>query len=291
MVDKIMTAKQAVKKYINNSDMIFVGGFGHAIPFAIAQEIVRQKIYQLHLVKTGADIVFDMLVASGCAQSLTCGWYGNPGIGISNIISQAVESGKLELTESTNFSMMLRLHAGKLGIPFIPSPILSDGDLANSISDVKSIMCPFSDTKIQAHGALNPDVAIVHAQRSDIDGNVQLWGSIGDTLDGCEASKKIICSVEDICEGDEILLTPHLTKLPAHKVVAVIKQPFGAYPSYLHGFYQRDEKYYENHSANTKDASKIEEWLDTVVFRHLDFNSYLKSLPDDLLKELEWSDT
>ena len=167
-----MTAKQAVKKYINNSDMVFVGGFGHAIPFAIAQEIVRQKICQLHLVKTGADIVFDMLVASGCAQSLTCGWYGNPGIGVSYIISQAVASGKLKLTESTNFSMMLRLHAGKLGIPFIPSPILSDGDLADSISEVKSIICPFSNTKIKAHGALNPDVAINcdDAVNNDCDG-------------------------------------------------------------------------------------------------------------------------
>ncbi len=286
-----MTAQEAVKKYINDSDMVFVGGFGHAIPFAIAQEIVRQKKCRLHFVKTGADIVFDMLVAGGCAQNLTCGWYGNPGIGMSNIISQAVTSGKLELTESTNFSMMLRLHAGKLGIPFIPSPILSDGELANSTSGMKPIMCPFSNTKIQAHEALNPDVAIVHAQRSDKNGNAQLWGSIGDTIDGCEASKKIICSVEEICEPDEVLLTPHLTKLPAHKVVAVIKQPFGAYPSYLHSFYQRDEQYYAKHSANTKDAVKIKEWIQSSIHCHLDFNSYLKSLPDNILEELEWSDS
>ena len=111
MVNKIMTAQQAVKKYVNNSDMVFVGGFGHIIPFSIF-EIVRQK-NGLHLIKTGADVVFDMLVASGCAQRLTCGWYGNPGMGMSNVIRNAVESGTLELTESTNFSMMLRLHAGK----------------------------------------------------------------------------------------------------------------------------------------------------------------------------------
>jgi|TARA_B100000242_G_scaffold44931_1_gene26722 glutaconate CoA-transferase subunit A len=291
MVDKIMTAQQAVKKYVNNSDMVFVGGFGHAIPFSVVQEIVRQKKHGLHLIKTGADIVFDMLVAGGCAQGLTCGWYGNPGIGMSNVIRNAVESGTLELTESTNFSMMLRLHAGKLGVPFIPSPILSDGDLAHTVSEIKSIKCPFTDTELQAHGSLNPDVAVVHAQRSDINGNVQLWGSIGDTVDGCEASKKIICSVEEICREDEISLTPHLTKLPAHKVVAVIKQPFGAYPSYLHSFYQRDEKYYANHSNNTKDALKTKEWLQSTIYNHNDFNSYLHSLPDDLLKKLEWDNS
>ena len=284
-----MTAQHAVKKYIHNSDTVFIGGFGHAIPFAIAHEIIRQKKHNLHLVKTGADIVFDFLVAGGCASRLSCGWYGNPGIGMSNIISKAVASGELALTESTNFSMVLRLHAGKLGVPFIPSPILANGDLAGTVDGIKTINCPFTDTQYQAHSALNPDVAIVHAQRSDIDGNAQLWGSVGDTIDGCDASKRIICSVEEICESEEILLSPHLTKLPAHKVVAVIQQPFGAYPSYLHDYYQRDERYYEEHGGNTKDTLKSDEWLRKSIYDHDDFDSYLKSFPSTLLSQLAWS--
>ena len=284
-----MTAQHAVKKYIHNSDTVFIGGFGHAIPFAIAHEIIRQKKHNLHLVKTGADIVFDFLVAGGCASRLSCGWYGNPGIGMSNIISKAVASGELALTESTNFSMVLRLHAGKLGVPFIPSPILANGDLAGTVDGIKTINCPFTDTQYQAHSALNPDVAIVHAQRSDIDGNAQLWGSVGDTIDGCDASKRIICSVEEICESEEILLSPHLTKLPAHKVVAVIQQPFGAYPSYLHDYYQRDERYYEEHGGNTDDTLKSDEWLRKSIYDHDDFDSYLKSFPSTLLSQLAWS--
>ena len=284
-----MTAQHAVKKYIHNSDTVFIGGFGHAIPFAIAHEIIRQKKHNLHLVKTGADIVFDFLVAGGCASRLSCGWYGNPGIGMSNIISKAVASGELALTESTNFSMVLRLHAGKLGVPFIPSPILANGDLAGTVDGIKTINCPFTDSQYQAHSALNPDVAIVHAQRSDIDGNAQLWGSVGDTIDGCDASKRIICSVEEICESEEILLSPHLTKLPAHKVVAVIQQPFGAYPSYLHDYYQRDERYYEEHGGNTKDTLKSDEWLRKTIYGHHDFDSYLKSFPSTLLSQLAWS--
>ena len=289
MTCKVMTAQHAVKKYIHNSDTVFIGGFGHAIPFAIAHEIVRQKKHNLHLVKTGADIVFDFLVAGGCASRLSCGWYGNPGIGMSNIISKAVASGELALTESTNFSMVLRLHAGKLGVPFIPSPILANGDLAGTVDGIKTINCPFTDSQYQAHSALNPDVAIVHAQRSDIDGNAQLWGSVGDTIDGCDASKRIICSVEEICESEEILLSPHLTKLPAHKVVAVIQQPFGAYPSYLHDYYQRDERYYEEHGGNTKDTLKSDEWLRKSIYDHDDFDSYLKSFPSTLLSQLAWS--
>tara|TARA_B100000989_G_scaffold224446_1_gene171841 strand:- start:119 stop:994 length:876 start_codon:yes stop_codon:yes gene_type:complete len=289
MTYKVMTAQHAVKKYIHNSDTVFIGGFGHAIPFAIAHEIVRQKKHNLHLVKTGADIVFDFLVAGGCASRLSCGWYGNPGIGMSNIISKAVASGELALTESTNFSMVLRLHAGKLGVPFIPSPILANGDLAGTVDGIKTINCPFTDSQYQAHSALNPDVAIVHAQRSDIDGNAQLWGSVGDTIDGCDASKRIICSVEEICESEEILLSPHLTKLPAHKVVAVIQQPFGAYPSYLHDYYQRDERYYEEHGGNTKDTLKSDEWLRKSIYDHDDFDSYLKSFPSTLLSQLAWS--
>ena len=286
---KVMTAQHAVKKYIHNSDTVFIGGFGHAIPFAIAHEIVRQKKHKLHLVKTGADIVFDFLVAGRCASRLSCGWYGNPGIGMSNIIVKAIASGELTLTESTNFSMVLRLHAGKLGVPFIPSPILANGDLAGTVDGIKTINCPFTNSQYQAHSALNPDVAIVHAQRSDIDGNAQLWGSVGDTIDGCDASKRIICSVEDICESEEILLSPHLTKLPAHKVVAVIQQPFGAYPSYLHDYYQRDERYYKEYGGNTKDTLKSDEWLRTNIYDHNDFDSYLKSLPSTLLSQLAWS--
>ena len=208
---------------------------------------------------------------------------------MSNIISKAVASGELALTESTNFSMVLRLHAGKLGVPFIPSPILANGDLAGTVDGIKTINCPFTDSQYQAHSALNPDVAIVHAQRSDIDGNAQLWGSVGDTIDGCDASKKIICSVEEICESEEILLSPHLTKLPAHKVVAVIQQPFGAYPSYLHDYYQRDERYYEEHGGNTKDTLKSDEWLRKSIYDHGDFDSYLKSFPSTLLSQLAWS--
>ena len=208
---------------------------------------------------------------------------------MSNIISKAVASGELALTESTNFSMVLRLHAGKLGVPFIPSPILANGDLAGTVDGIKTINCPFTDTQYQAHSALNPDVAIVHAQRSDIDGNAQLWGSVGDTIDGCDASKRIICSVEEICESEEILLSPHLTKLPAHKVVAVIQQPFGAYPSYLHDYYQRDERYYEEHGGNTKDILKSDEWLRKSIYDHDDFDSYLKSFPSTLLSQLAWS--
>ncbi len=291
MIDKVMSAQQAVKKYIHNSNTVFIGGFGHAIPFAIAHEIVRQKKHSLHFVKTGADILFDLLVAGGCASRLSCGWYGNPGIGMSNIINRAVDSGKLVLNESTNFSMILRLHAGKLGVPFIPSPILANGDLANSVDGIKTMKCPFTEVQYQAHSALNPDVAIIHAQRSDMDGNVQLWGSVGDTIEGCEASQKIICSVEEICEKEEILLSPHLTKLPAHKVAAVIKQPFGAYPSYLHDYYQRDESYYAEHTVNTKDNLKSDEWLRSSVFDHDDFDSYLKSLPDKLLAKLAWSNS
>ena len=291
MIDKVMTAQQAVKKYIHNSDTVFIGGFGHAIPFAIAHEIVRQKKHSLHLVKTGADILFDLLVTGGCARKLSCGWYGNPGIGVSNIINRAVDSGELALNESTNFSMMLRLHASKLGVPFIPSPILADGDLADSVDGIKTIRCPFTEAQYQAHSALNPDVAIIHAQRSDMDGNVQLWGSVGDTIEGCDASQKIICSVEEICESEEILLSPHLTKLPTQKVVAVIKQPYGAYPSYLHDYYKRDERYYAEHTSNTKDSLKSDGWLRSSVFDHDDFDDYLKSLPDTLLEQLAWSKT
>src|SRR5262249_22222518 len=161
---------------------------GQCIPFATAHEIVRQKRTGLTLCRSGADILFDMLIAAGCVKRVVFGYVGNPGIGLGHAFRRAAESGAIEVEDWTNFAMVLRLHAGALGVPFLPTASLVGGDLPNHI-DARPIVCPYTGERLSTVPAINPDVAIVHAQFADEEGNVQLYGLSGDTIDGAMASK------------------------------------------------------------------------------------------------------
>src|SRR5690606_38923535 len=116
--------------------------------------------------RTGADIAFDLLVAAGCVRKVIFGWYGNPGIGLSHVLRRAVEKNELAIEESSNFGILLRLHAAALGVPFLPTRTLRAGDVAGASDRVVEIRCPFTHEQLSAVPALAPDVAILHAQEA-----------------------------------------------------------------------------------------------------------------------------
>ena len=125
----------------SDGDTVFVGGFGQCVPFAIAHEIVRQRRSNLTLCRSGADILFDLLIAAGCVSKVIVGYVGNPGIGLAHAFRRAVESGEIAVEDWTNFAMVLRLHAGALGVPFLPTATLLPGDLAGQV-DVRNRHLP-----------------------------------------------------------------------------------------------------------------------------------------------------
>lgn len=240
---KCMSLAEAVSNNVSDGDVVFVGGFAQCIPFAIGHEIIRQGRKNLTLCRSGADILFDLLIAAGTTRKVIAGYVGNPGIGLAHAFRRAVQSGAVEVEDWTNFSMVLRLHAGALGIPFIPTATLVGGDMPTRL-EIKSIQCPFTGESLRAIPALRPDVAIVHAQRADEDGNIQLFGLAGDTLEGALASRRIIVTVEEIVPRSVIRLTPERTVIPGFRVAAVARAPWGAYPSYVDGYYTRDDQAY-----------------------------------------------
>ncbi len=273
-------------EFVHDGDTIFVGGFGQCVPFAIGHEIVRQGRRRLTLCRSGADILFDMLVAARCVEKLIFGYVGNPGIGLAHAFRRAVERGEVEAEDWTNFAMVLRLHAGALGVPFLPAATLLPGDLTARLP-VQPISCPFTGEELTAIPALTPDVAIVHAHRADEDGNVQSFGLLGDTLEGANASRRIICTVEQIVPRETIRGVPDRTIIPGFRVSSVSVVPWGAYPSYVDGIYGRDDEAYVAWDKLSRSESELGTWIDTEIRQHASFADYVAGIGAGRLAELE----
>jgi glutaconate CoA-transferase, subunit A len=273
-------------EFVHDGDTIFVGGFGQCVPFAIGHEIVRQGRRGLTLCRSGADILFDMLVAARCVEKLIFGYVGNPGIGLAHAFRRAVERGEVEAEDWTNFAMVLRLHAGALGVPFLPAATLLPGDLTARLP-VQPISCPFTGEELTAIPALTPDVAIVHAHRADEDGNVQSFGLLGDTLEGANASRRIICTVEQIVPRETIRGVPDRTIIPGFRVSSVSVVPWGAYPSYVDGIYGRDDEAYVAWDKLSRSESELDTWIDTEIRQHASFADYVAGIGAGRLAELE----
>lgn len=278
MSGKVRQLADALADNVRNGDSVFLGGFGHAVPFAAGRELIRQGRSGLTLCKSGADILFDQMIAAGAVSKIVFGWIGNPGIGASHALRRALARGDVELEEWTNFSMMLRFLAAVLGVPFLPTRILSAGDVPKASAQVAAIRCPFSGDALQAVPALAPDVAIVHAQRADSSGNVQMWGIIGDTVEGALASSRIVATVEEVVPEEVVRRDPNRTLLPGYRVDAVCHVPWGAHPSYVQGYYTRDDDAYADYDRVSRSEESLDRYLKEWIHRlagHADYAARL----------------
>ncbi len=255
-VDKRMTMANAVSEHIRPGSLVFVGGFGQGVPFAIGREVIRQGVTDLTLCRTGADILFDLLVAGGAAREIKVGWFGNPGVGLSHVCRRAQREGRLAIRETSNFGLLLQLEAAAMGVPFLPTRTLGGGDLPD-VAECAAVVCPFTGERLSAVPALRPDVAILHAQRADRAGNVQMWGIAGDTLVGASAARRVICSVEEIVDEQFVRDEVNRTVLPGYRVDAIVEAPWGAWPSYVHDRYDRDDDYYRAWDRLSRDPDWV----------------------------------
>lgn len=267
---------QPVADLVADGDIVFLGGFGHAVPFALGHELIRAGKRDLTICRSGADILADQLIAAGPVSKVVFGWIGNPDVGISHSFRRAVSDGSIEWEEWTNWSMVLRLEAARMGVPFLPGRVLTAGDAPAALPDLASVACPYTGEDLTAIPALEPDVALIHAQRADDAGNVQLWGVIGDTVTGALASKRIIASVEEIVDPEVIRADPNRTVLPAHRVSAVIEVPWGAHPSYVQDHYGRDDDHYRRYDTLSRTAAGTQEHIETWV--EIDRDGYLEMI-------------
>ncbi len=275
----ITTLAEAIAATVHDGDTISLEGFTHLIPHAAGHEIIRQGRRNLHLVRMTPDMVYDQLIGSGCAAKLTFSWGGNPGVGSLQRFRDAVEGGwphALEIEEHSHAGMATRYAAGASGLPFGMLRGYVGTDLPNHTASIKTIECPFTGERLAAVPALNPDVGIIHAQRADRDGNVQIWGLVGVQKECVLASKRAIVTVEEIVDTLEPL--PNAVVLPHWTLEAVCAVPNGAHPSFAMGYSIRDNAFYRAWDAISKDRESFTEWVNTHILGTDDFAGYCASV-------------
>jgi glutaconate CoA-transferase subunit A len=259
---ELMSLTEAVASLVRDGDVVALEGFTHLIPFAAAHEIIRQGRRDLTLVRMTPDLVYDQLIGAGCARKLVFSWGGNPGVGSLHRFRDAVEHGwpvPLEIEEHSHAGMANRYVAGASGLPFAVLRGYVGTDLPGQSATIASITCPFTGEVLTAVPAVNPDVAIIHAQRADRQGNVQLWGITGVQKEAVLAAKRSLVTVEEVVE--ELAPHPGAVVLPTWVLTAVAEVPGGARPSYAQGYYARDNDYYRSWDAISRSRESFTAWL------------------------------
>jgi glutaconate CoA-transferase subunit A len=263
---ELLTLAEGVAALVHDGDVVALEGFTHLIPVAAGHEIIRQGRRDLTLVRMTPDIVYDQLIGAGCASSLVFSWGGNPGVGSLHRLRDAVENGwpaPLRIEEHSHAGLANRYVAGASGLPFAVLRGYSGTDLVRHTATVATIECPFTGEQLTAVAAMNPDVAIIHAQRADRRGNVQLWGITGVQREAVLAARRSLVTVEEIV--DTLDPMPGAVVLPWWTVTAVAHVPGGARPSYALGYYDRDNEAYRDWDAVSRDRSSYLAWLAEVL--------------------------
>jgi glutaconate CoA-transferase subunit A len=261
-VAKIVSLSEAVAELVHDGDTVALEGFTHLIPFAAGHEIIRQRRRKLTLVRMTPDLVYDRMIGAGCAAKLVFSWGGNPGVGSLHRLRDAISAGwpaPLEIEEHSHAVLANRYVAGASGLPFTVLRASAGTDLPRHSPSVATVRCPFTGEQLTAVAALNPDVAIVHAQRADRAGNVQLWGILGVQKEAVLAARRALVTVEEIV--DELAPVPGAVVLPRFVVDAVAAAPGGAAPSYAHGYYGRDNTAYRDWDRTSRDRERFTAWL------------------------------
>jgi glutaconate CoA-transferase, subunit A len=259
---RIMRLGDAIAELVHDGDTVALEGFTHLIPFEAGKEIIRQGRRDLTLVRMTPDIVYDQLIGAGCARKLIFSWGGNPGVGSLHRFRDAIQHDwptPLEIEEHSHAGMANRYAAAASGLPFAVLRGYAGTDLVKHTDTIKSITCPFTGEQLAAVPALEIDTTIIHAQQADRAGNVQLWGIIGIQKEAALAAKRSLITVEEIV--DELEPRPGAVVLPSWAVTAVAEVPRGAHPSYAHGYYDRDNAYYRQWDAISRDRESFQQWL------------------------------
>lgn len=275
----LLPLADAVAELVHDGDAVALEGFTHLIPIAAAHELIRQGRRELTLIRATPDIVYDQMIGMGLARRLVFSWGGNPGVGSLHRLRDAVEHGHprlLTLEEHSHAGMAARYAAGASGLPFGVLRGYAGTDLPAHTSGIAEIACPFTGERLTAVSALRPDVTVIHAQRADVLGNVQLWGIVGLQKEAALAARRVLVTVEEVVET--LSPMPHAVVLPAFAVEATAVVPGGVHPSYAAGYSVRDNDFYQRWDTISRDRDTFADWMTRHVLGTADWAAYRASL-------------
>jgi glutaconate CoA-transferase subunit A len=302
VTSKVATMRDAIAAVVRDGDTVAIEGFTHLISFAAGHEIIRQRKRDLTLARMTPDLIYDQMIAAGVARKLIFSWLGNPGVGGLGAIRRRIEPAtssrpgddgadgrlpRLEIEEYSHFGMVGRYTAGAANLPFYPIRSYFETDLPKANPLIREIDSPYGDGKVFAVPPLKPDVTIVHAQRADASGNTQIWGLLGCQKEAAFAAERVIVVVEELVDEAVVRADPNRTIIPGLIVDAVVVEPFGAHPSYVQGAYDRDNAFYLEWDAISKDEDALQGWLADWVYGLDDRAAYVHKLGTERMAGLK----
>jgi len=284
---KLMNMTDAISRWVVDGSSVVIGTtLETAIPFAAGHEIMRQGKKNLTLIGPISDILFDQLIGAGCVQRVRAAWVGNVITGVGYNFRRAVERRQIEVEDHSNLTISLALQAGAMGVSFLPTRTALGSDLFATNTALKSITCPFTGQIHAAVAAIVPDVAIVHVQRADAFGNAHAWGNMGITREACLASKHVIVTAEEIVSTELITRDPNRILTPGFKVSAVVHAPWGAHPSPMPGYYNRDHKVFIEYQTQSRTPELFSLWMNQWIGVISSIHHYVETLGDGHLASL-----
>ncbi len=289
-MSKLTSMTGAIAQYVPDGSSVAIGlALEPLIPFAAGHEMIRQQRRNLTLIGPISDILFDQLIGAGCVEKVKAAWVGNVSEGLAHCYRRAVEQSiprAVVTEEHSNFTIGLALLAASLGVPYIPTRSLLGSDLPRQNPAFRQQQSPLDGSPLLLVPAVQPDVTIIHVQRSDVDGNAHLWGSLGVSEEAMLAARNVILVAEEIVSREVILSDPNRVLGPSFKVLPVVHEPRGAHPSAVSGFYNRDHQYYHEYHTRTRTTEGFQQWLDDWVLSMPDRNAYLAKLGEERLNGL-----
>jgi len=292
VTDKVVSMAEAVERFVSDGDKVAIGlSLENLIPFAAGHEIVRQGKKDLTLVGPISDILFDQIIGAGGAQAVMAAWVGNVSTGIGYNFRRAVEEGRVAMIDYSNHALNLALGAAADGLPCAMTLSLLGTDILAGNDQLKVIACPFTGQRLTAVRALHPDVAIIHVQKADAEGNAHLWGPYGVAVEGAKAAQRVIVVCEELATPEEIRADPNRCLVPGFLVSAVVVEPWGAHPSAVQGYYGHDDAFYLDYARLTRDPAQARVWQAEWIDNLADRGEYLKALGPKRIQGLRVSRT
>jgi glutaconate CoA-transferase, subunit A len=279
-MSKLLSMSEAVAKFVPDGSSVAMSlQLEQLIPFAAGHEIIRQKKRNLTLIGPISDVLFDQVIGAGCVERVIAAWVGNAMMGSAYNFRRGVEGGTVKIINMTNFTLALALQAGAMGVPFLPTKSAQGSDTAKGNHFFYQIFSPFEPKEpLWAVRALNPDVTVAHVQRADVEGNAHCWGSFGVMIEAVRSAKRVIVVAEEIVAPEVISSDPNRTVIPGFLVSAVVESPYGAHPSPVQGYYNRDDPFFPEYQDQTRTAAQNDEWLKQWVYGVSDREDYVKKV-------------
>jgi glutaconate CoA-transferase, subunit A len=307
-MSKVVTMREAIAELVPDGSSVALGlQMEQMIPFAAGHEIIRQKKRGLTLIGPISDILFDQAIAGRCVEQVIAAWVGNVMMGSAYNFRGAVERGELKIVNLSNFTVALALQAAAMGVPFLPTRTALGSDVTRDNDFFVEMESPFVEAesgesatrlggrgreplrgqdKLHAVRALTPDVAIVHLQRADREGNAHCWGNFGAMIEAVRAARRVIVVAEEIVDAEVISSDPNRTVIPGFLVNAVVECRHGAHPSPVQGYYKRDNAFFRQYHEQTKSVADSEAWLQRWVHTVADRMAYMNQLGACRVEEL-----